>query len=139
MADSSWTCENGHRNPSREVTRCLDCDAPSYAASGPLYPSRPPGTAAREARSAITTCWWVGGLLVVACAVVLALAWPGETVVCGELDDGCVAGDRSGSVFLTLLAALGLAAGQVLLLVALVAEGVRLGLRSLGMPRTDQG
>lgn len=138
MADSSWTCENGHRNPSREVTRCLDCDAPSYAASGPLYPSRPPGTAAREARSAITTCWWVGGLLVVACAVVLALAWPGETVVCGELD-GCVAGDRSGSVFLTLLAALGLAAGQVLLLVALVAEGVRLGLRSLGMPRTDQG
>lgn len=139
MADSSWTCENGHRNPSREVTRCLDCDAPSYAASGPLYPSRPPGTAAREARSAMTTCWWVGGLLVVACAVVLALAWPGETVVCGELDDGCVAGDRSGSVFLTLLAALGLAAGQVLLLVALVAEGVRLGLRSLGMPRTDHG
>lgn len=35
--------------------------------------------------------------------------------------------------------ALGMVVAQALLLVALVAEGVRLGLRSLGMPRTDQG
>jgi len=35
--------------------------------------------------------------------------------------------------------ALGMVLAQALLLVALVAEGVRLGLRSLGMPRTDHG
>lgn len=123
MADGSWTCENGHRNPSREVTRCLDCDAPSCAASGPLYPHRPADADARDARSVITTCGWIGGGLVLVCSLLVAVSFSGQ---------------GAESAFLLLIAALGLLLGSGLLLVALVAEGVRLGLRSLGLPRTDQ-
>lgn len=122
MADGSWTCENGHRNPSREVTRCLDCDAPSYAASGPLYPRRPADADAQDARSVITTCGWIGGGLVLGCSLLVALAFSGQ-------------GTESG--FLVLVGALGFLLGTALLLVALVAEGVRLGLRSMGLPTRD--
>lgn len=122
MADGSWTCENGHRSPSREVTRCLDCDAPSYAASGPLYPRRPADADAQDARSAITSCGWIGGGLVVISSLLLAIAFSGQ-------------GAESG--FLVLVAALGFLLGSALLLVALVAEGVRLGLRSMGLQTRD--
>jgi hypothetical protein len=119
MSDPSWTCENGHRNPSTELTRCLDCGARRVRTSG--LGSGPPRSS-RDARGTITALWFVAVGLVLASVLVTGLAAAGTE-------------DGDGSSFLALIGTVGLAVGSVVLLVAAVAEGVRLGIEVTGLAR----
>ena len=119
MTDRSWTCENGHRNPSTELTRCLDCGARRVRTSG--LGSGPPRSS-RDARNTLSALWLLAvGLLL------------GSGLVAGVAASGTE--DGAGSAFFALVGALGLAVGSVVLLVAAVAEGVRLGIQVTGLAR----
>ena len=118
---ATWTCENGHANPSTELTRCLDCGAQRVRQRGLAF--GPPSQRPVDLRGTLTTLWLVGvGLLVVSGLVVLA-AWPDSS------------GEDDGSTFLALVGFVGMGIGHVVLLVAIVAEGVRLGIRVAGLGR----
>lgn len=130
---ATWTCENGHLNPSTELTKCLDCGVQRARQRGLTF--GPPSQRPVDLRGTLTTLWLVGVGVLLVSGIVVAAAWPGtSTADCG-LDSDCVIGEQDGSLFLTLVGLVGMGIGQAVLLVAIVAEGVRLGIRAAGLGR----
>ncbi len=82
--------------------------------------SGPPITRHERARSTIDKCLWIGVGLLILGAVVAGAAWPGTEITITATED-------TGSAAVAPAGLLVAGVGQMVLLVALIAIGVRLG------------